>query len=120
MKKRILVFEKNTDILEMIGIILTDEGYTVDLISSKSSIFDHINRFKPDAILVDVIRPTEDGEKICAEISAAQETAHIPVIVISTHPKAEIMRKMCADEVIPKPFDISFLTAVLEEQLMTA
>lgn len=120
MKKKILVLEKNKDILELIEIVLTDEGYEVDLISSDQEVFSHIKDFHPDAILLDIIRPTPEGTAICESIKAAEDTSHIPVIVLSTHPKAEVVKEICADEVVHKPFDIDFLVQVIGQQLMIA
>ncbi len=118
LKKKILVLEKNKDIADLIHIILTDEGYLVELLSSNDSIFDHIKKFHPDVILLDIISPTAEGTELCEAIKAAEETNHIPVIVLSTHPKANIVKEICADEVIPKPFDISNLISIVEEQLI--
>jgi DNA-binding response OmpR family regulator len=118
--KKVLVLEKNKDILELIAIILSDAGYQVDLISSEQEMFAHIKDFQPDLILLDVIQPTPEGTALCQSIKAAADTNHIPVIVLSTHPKAEVMKEICADEVVPKPFDISFLVSVIEEYSLSA
>ncbi|HEY0176351.1 MAG TPA: hypothetical protein VGC08_08230, partial [Pedobacter sp.] len=64
--------------------------------------------------------PTPEGTAICESIKAAEDTSHIPVIVLSTHPKAEVVKEVCADEVVHKPFDISFLIDVIGQQLMSA
>lgn len=120
MIKKVLVLEKNKDILELIEIILCDAGYEVDLISAEKEIFNHIKDFQPDLILLDVIKPTPEGTAICESIKAAEDTSHIPVIVLSTHPKAEVMKEICADEVIHKPFDISFLISVIEQYSISA
>lgn len=112
--------EKNKDIADLIHIILTDQGYTVELLSSNDSVFDHIRTFHPDVILLDIINPTAEGTKLCEEIKAAEDTSHIPVIVLSTHPKVAVVKEICADEVIPKPFDISNLVSIVEEQLISA
>lgn len=120
MKKKILVLEKNKDIADLIYLILTDEGYTVDLLSPNDSVLDHIRKFHPDVILLDIISPTAEGTALCEEIKAAEDTSHIPVIVLSTHPKAAVTKEICADEVVDKPFDISNLVSVVGEQLMSA
>lgn len=120
MNKKILVLEKNKDILELLNIVLTDEGYIVDLLTSEKEIFNQIRDFQPDVILLDVISPTEEGTALCKAIKAAEQTSHIPVIVLSTHPKAEVVKQICADEVVPKPFDISFLLSTIEQQLVNA
>lgn len=120
MKKKILVFEKNRDILDMIGIILTDAGYEVNPISDDAEVKPRIHNFQPDVILLDVINPTTEGTALCKAIKAGEDTKHIPVIVLSTHPKLEVVKEICADEVIAKPFDITFLVSVIEKQLITA
>lgn len=120
MKKKILVFEKNKDILDMIEIILTEQGYVVDLVSSDTDVSQHIQNFQPDAILLDIISPTAEGTALCEAIKSAEDTSHIPVIVLSTHPKLEVIKEICADEVVAKPFDIDFLVTVIEQQLITA
>lgn len=104
----------------MIGIILTDAGYCVDLVTSEKEVNQHINDFQPDAILLDVISPTAEGTALCKAIKSAEDTSRIPVIVLSTHPRAEVVKEICADEVVPKPFDITFLISVVEQQLITA
>lgn len=118
--KKILVLEKNPDILDLIDIVLKDAGYETDLISSELEVFDHIKDFQPDVILLDIISPTTEGTAICEAIKAAEEYCHIPVIVLSTHPRAEVVKEICADEVVPKPFDIFFLVAVIEQHALTA
>lgn len=120
MKKKILVLEKNKDILDLIEFILTDNGYDVDMISSDKEVFNHIKVFQPNAILLDVVTPTPEGTAICQSIKAAEDTSHIPVIVLSTHPKADVVKEICADEVIHKPFDIDLLVSVIEQQLLIA
>jgi len=120
MKKKILVLEKNKDILDLIEIILTNEGYELELILAEKEIFSRIKNFKPDIILLDIVHPTPEGTAICEAIKTAEDINHIPVVVLSTHPKAEVLKEICADEVVAKPFDISFLTSVIEQQLMTA
>lgn len=117
MKKKILVLEKSKDILELIGIVLNDEGYTTKLISSETEIYEHIKEFRPDIILLDVIHPSAEGTALCEAIKNSEDTSSIPVIVLSTHPKAAVIKEICADEVIHKPFDISFLISVIEQQL---
>lgn len=117
MKKRILVVENDPNILEIIAIVLSEEGYEVNSLSSGDGIFGYIKQFKPDVILLDVIRTTDEGTALCRAIKAAEGSAHIPVIVLSTHPKAKQTKEICADEVVPKPFDLMDLVAAVEQQL---
>ncbi|MFA6277197.1 MAG: response regulator [Pedobacter sp.] len=117
MKKRILVVESNKDILELISIVLDEAGYESSLYANEIDIFEHITKFKPHAILLDIVRPTVQGTELCRQIKAAEGTSHIPVIVLSTHPQIERVKEVCADEVVPKPFDIDTLLETLIDQL---
>lgn len=120
MKKRVLVVENNKDILELIALVLEEAGYETGLYTNEAGIFDHIVEFKPDAILLDIIKPTLEGTQLCREIKEAEGTSHIPVIVLSTHPQMQKVKEVCADEVVSKPFDIDGLLEVLAEQLAAA
>jgi DNA-binding response OmpR family regulator len=118
MKKKILVFERDAAILEIVAYVLIDEGYHVKALDSSSSIFEAVVEYMPDAILLDVIRPTEEGAEVCQMLKKHPKTKHIPVIVYSTHPKVlATIKQVCADEVLPKPFDISVLVDTVETQL---
>ena len=117
MKKRILVVENNKDILDLISLVLDEAGYESDLYLSERNIFDKITEFNPDAILLDIIKPTIEGTELCRQIKEAEGTSHIPVIVLSTHTQIHKVKEICADETIQKPFDIDILLEVLNEQI---
>ena len=118
MKKKILVIENDEDICQIISHILSEEGYDTVLCKTEHGIFDIILSNKPDVILLDIIKPTEQGTELCRAIKALETTRHIPVIVLSTHVKIEDTKQICADAVIKKPFDISELIHLVKEQLV--
>lgn len=118
MKRKILVVENDRDILQIIAHLLTHEGYEPILCDTEHGIFDVIRDRKPDVILLDVVKPTDQGTSLCREIKAAETTKHIPVIVLSTHSRIEDVKMICADEVVKKPFDIDYLLAIIREQLV--
>ena len=117
MKNKILVIEDDDDICQIISYVLIDGGYATVLCKSDHDIFNIILTNQPDIILLDVVKITEQGTELCRTIKAAESFRHIPVIVLSTHPKIEVVKEVCADEVINKPFDISHLLAVVKEQM---
>lgn len=120
MKKRVLVVENNKEILELISIVLEDAGYEPTLYTNEQGIFEHIVELNPDAILLDIVKPTMEGTELCRQIKEAENTKHIPVIVLSTHTQIGKVKEICADEVVEKPFDIDELLAVLNEHLSAA
>ena len=120
MKKRILVVENDKAILELIGILLNEAGYELSLYTNERNILAHVNAFKPDAILLDVMRPTPEGTELCRQLKEEEETSHIPIIALSTHPHIQKVKEVCADEIVAKPFDIDGLLEILQDQLKNA
>jgi DNA-binding response OmpR family regulator len=118
MKKKILVLERDRDILEILTYILIERGYQVVSTQNEEEIFGHIATLSPDAILLDIINPSFEGTKLCRAIKAAETTKHIPVIVLSTNCTVETIKEACADDILAKPFDISELIDALEKQLI--
>lgn len=111
--------DRDKDILEIITYILTDRGYEVVSSPTEDGILKQILEFNPDAILLDIIRPSIEGTELCRAIKSTATTKHIPVIVLSTHTKVAAVKEVCADEIVPKPFDISELVHILERQLLS-
>lgn len=120
MKRKILAIENDHGVRDLIHTVLSEAGYHITLIGTDDDIFEEIKIFEPDAILLDVVRTTEKGTEICRAIRESEVTGHIPVIVLSTNANvAETIKEICADEVIPKPFDVDKLLEVIETQLNT-
>lgn len=115
--RKILIIEKDEDILQIISQILSEEGYSVSSSRTEKGIFDLIQEVKPDAILLDIMKPTAQGTEVCRAIKDHEKFKHIPVIVLSTFMQVDIFKEICADEVIPKPFDIDLLLQVIEDHL---
>jgi len=116
MKKRIFVVEKDDDILQIIERILIDEGYDVFTANTEFGIFEQIKTSRPDAILLDVIHVTPQGMELCRAIKAELDIQHIPVIVPSTHLKAEVTEEVFAGEILSKLFDVDKLLKVVDGQ----
>lgn len=117
MKKKLMIVERDEDILHIISIIFEERGYTIRAYRTEEGILSKIHDEQPDAVLLDIIRPTIEGTTLCRAIKETETTKHIPVIVLSTHLKIEQVREVCADDVLSKPFDIDELVNTVERQL---
>ena len=118
MKKTIVVIERDSDILNLVEYILTERGYKVICFQEEDEAFEKIVKIQPDCILLDIVNPSNAGIKLCLAIKEAEKTKNIPVIALSTHPKAVAVKGICADEVLSKPFDIDELVAAVDEQFV--
>ena len=115
--KRVFVFEKDRDILEIISHVLIEEGYKVEGFGNEKEFLSQIVVKIPDLILLDVVRISPEGTALCKQLKIIENIKHIPVIVLSTHDKAIEVKKICADEVVSKPFDVDMLLQVVETHL---
>lgn len=119
MHKRILVLDDDVAILSALRDVLEFSGYEVNTFPRGDDIFDNIERYHPDLILLDVMLADMDGREICKDIKQDEHTGNIPVILISaTHDLADcITQKGGPDDFLTKPFDITTLIDKIEHQL---
>jgi DNA-binding response OmpR family regulator len=104
---RILVVEDDPDIANLLAHYLQRAGFEADLVSSGHEVLPRIRKAPPDLLLLDLMLPGLDGLAVCRSIRAEQQTAAIPIIMITA--KAEetdriVGLELGADDYIAKPF----------------
>ena len=113
---RILVVDDNEDILFMIKAMLEMKGYGVIAKESPSNIEQAIVEAQPDIILMDMLLSGTDGREVCQKIKAGNKISHIPIIMISAFPDAEISCISAgANYFLGKPFDMNDLFSTVEK-----
>lgn len=117
MSKKVVIIEKDRDILEVVSYILIDAGYSVSPFGTEEVTIEHLVKEKPDLILLDVINISEEGTALCKAIKKNNKLKNIPIVALSTHLKPQLIKETCADEVMKKPFDIDELLQVVEDHL---
>src|SRR5258706_11915999 len=104
-KKRILLIDDNSAVLDSLSLILNEEGYLVDIKKSAATIIRDINDFMPNLILLDVMLKGENGIEVAKMLKKTSKSAHIPIILISAASDAkDKLEESHADAFIPKPF----------------
>ena len=108
---KIMVVDDDTNISELITLYLNKEGYIVKQVADGGEVLDEFEKFKPDLILLDIMLPNMDGNKICNEIKKISKT---PIIMLTA--KGEVTDKVLsldlgADDYMVKPFDTKELIA---------
>lgn len=118
-EKKILVVDDDRAILEMLRDVLTYYGYDVNILSRGDRVFEKIDEYHPDLILMDIMLAGMDGRIICHAIKSYKTTSDIPVILISaTENGASCLTKDGApDDFVPKPFNVDDLIGKIEHQL---
>jgi len=79
----LVVDDSQTDLHVMSG-MLTKNGYSVIQADSGESAIEVARAQKPDLILMDIVMPGMNGFETTRKLTRDPETAHIPVIIVST------------------------------------
>ena len=106
--QRIVYFEDDNDMVELVRIILGREGFQVDGVAEGQAGIKLVKEILPDLILLDLMLPDMDGLEIFRQLKNDPYTKDIPVIVITA--KAQSIDKVLGleiakvDQYISKPF----------------
>ncbi|MCX2486724.1 response regulator [Pedobacter sp. MR2016-24] len=114
--KDIVIIENDREILEIIEFLLLDKGFKVTAVLNEEDLW-RLEKM-PDLIILDNWLNGRSGHDICIELKENEETAAIPIILISAaNNLREVARSCNADSFIEKPFDIDVLVNEVEIQL---
>ena len=107
MTKTILIVEDETDIINLIELHLSAEGYATLTAQDGHKGLELAMEQLPDLIVLDLMMPRMDGVELCKILRSSEETESIPIIMLTA--KSEELDKvlgleMGADDYITKPF----------------
>ena len=122
--KRILCIEDETEMIDLIRLILSRRGFQVVGAAGGIEGLEMIRQEKPDLILLDLMMPDMDGWEVYQQMKADEEIRSIPVIVVTA--KAQSIDKVLGlhiakvDDYIAKPFSPQELLSSVEKVLKRA
>jgi adenylate cyclase len=104
---RILVVDDIPANVRLLEAVLAGHGYVVITAQDGLEALDAVRSARPDLILLDVMMPKLDGYAVCRTLRQHDETAVLPVIMVTSSAGQEKTRAIAAgaDDFIPKPFD---------------
>jgi DNA-binding response OmpR family regulator len=106
----VLVVDDDTDLLEMVNMVLRANGFDISCIASGKSFFDAVRSIKPHVILLDVFLGDSDGRNLCHQLKTGTHSQDIPVILYSAEKiSGDSLKHSKADHFMAKPFDIGQL-----------
>jgi adenylate cyclase len=103
----ILVVDDVPQNVRLLEAVLAPQGYNVVSATDGHAALELVASAAPDLVLLDVVMPGKDGYAVCTELRANEETAVLPVIMITSsigHEKTRAI-EAGADDFIPKPFN---------------
>lgn len=110
MSGRVMIFDDDTDLLEVCTIILKSKNYEVSGINKCNNILKDVKTFLPDVILMDNRIPETGGVKAIQELKSDSNLKSIPVIFFSAHDMVhELAQEAGAEFILQKPFEMDDL-----------
>jgi DNA-binding response OmpR family regulator len=110
----ILLVDDEPDIVDLISINLSREGYHVVPAYTGEEGLDLVRTKRPDLMILDLMLPGIQGLEVCRHVRINPEYSNMPILILSAK-DTEVDRvlglEMGADDYVTKPFSMRELTA---------
>jgi len=120
---KVLIVDDDRDTLDLLRQALTGQGFEVRTTGSGRRAMQLVREDKPDLILLDLKLPGGmDGYQVLTQIKQSEDTANIPVIVVTGSVTAEEVKRrkvlsLGAARFLTKPFEIDDLIGEIRQFL---
>lgn len=117
---RILIVDDTQKNIQVLGTILREANYQLNVAQNGEQALASVKRVKPDLILLDIMMPVMDGFETCKALKAEPETADIPIVFLTAKTEAEDIVKgfeLGAVDYVTKPFNAAELFVRVESHL---
>lgn len=113
-KRKIVVVDDETDILELLNYCLSREGYETLVFSNPLKALEYLRLETPSLILSDWIMPEMDGLEFCRHVKFQQKLSSVPFVMITCRDdEVDIVSalELGAEDYLIKPFRLRELVA---------
>lgn len=115
--KAILIVDDEFGIVDSLAEVLGEEGFSVRTASNGKDALRRIGEQRPDLILMDYMMPVMDGAETLQTIRSDPALRDIPVLLMSSVPRANLPAQCVPSGFLRKPFDVDALLAMLASLL---
>jgi twitching motility two-component system response regulator PilH len=116
----VLVVEDSLTLRHMISDLLKDNGLKVTVVCDGVEALEHIQEFRPDLVILDIVMPRMNGYEVCRRLKSDPMMKNVRVILCSSK-NEEFDRywgmKQGADAYIAKPFQPLELIETIKQLL---
>ena len=112
--KQVLVVDDEEDILELVRLNLSKEGYQVHCAATGEAAIESIRSNHPDLMVLDLMLPGMDGLEVTRFLKKNPRTRNIPIVMLTARmEESDVLTglEMGADDYITKPFSPRILAA---------
>ena len=105
--QEVLIIDDNRDLLDSLGDILKQGGYSVRMCFGLNQAISEVNSKMPDSIICDINLPDGNGIDFISQLKSDKSLKQIPLILITGDQERTTFRKGMmngADDYITKPF----------------
>jgi CheY-like chemotaxis protein len=123
-KKKILIIEDDSAMIESISVLLRKE-YEVDSATDGNAGLEKITSYKPDLIILDLLMPQRDGFEVAQKLKKDDALKNIPIIALSSFTELygmslsgeETKGTLPSDVYLSKPLEPATLLREIKEHL---
>ncbi len=122
MKKKILIVDDESDLLDLLGLRLRANGYDVCIALNGVEGLRVAAEERPDLILLDVSMPQMNGFQVCEHLRRNPVTRHTPIVLLTAKTRDTdklIGMEAGANDYVIKPFDMDALLKTIAHHLTT-
>ncbi len=113
-RQNILVIEDEGDILELVTLNLTREGWRVIGATTGEEGLEAAREEAPDLVVLDLMLPGIDGLEVCKALRADARTRAVPIVILTAKgEESDVVQglEFGADDYVTKPFSPKVLVA---------
>jgi DNA-binding response OmpR family regulator len=115
---RVLVLDDDTSMQKLVSALLRKEGYRVDVFSGGNQAIASLADRQYDAMLLDVMTPTEGGLTVIRHLRESQPDMLKRIVLVTASPDS-VLRAVEGDvfAIVRKPFDADELISTIRRVL---
>ncbi len=123
MANKVLIVDDTETMRMAEEMMISDEGYEIDIAMDGVDALEKIARKKPDLVLMDIMMPRMDGIECCGRIKSDPDLRDIKVIMVTTKSEYERVKEAFAagcDDYVTKPIDKTELLGKMKDLMKFA